>query len=63
MTDDDRDIIRRRPRFSRESPIALRLTDDDLAIIRAVSRHRFLRSTHILKLLPHRSPRKVLELT
>lgn len=61
MADDERDIIRRRSRFDRESPIALRLTDDDLAIIRAVGRHRFLRSTHLLRLLPHRSPRKVLQ--
>jgi hypothetical protein len=61
MTGDDHDIVRRRPRFSRESPIALRLTDDDLAIIRAVAKHRFLRSTHFQRLLPHRSPRKLLE--
>ena len=39
----------------------MRLTDDDLAIIRHVARHRFLRSTHLMRLMPHRSPKKLLE--
>jgi hypothetical protein len=42
----------RRPRFRRASePPAFRLTDDDLAIIRQLARHRFLRSTHIAALV------------
>ena len=42
----------RLPRFRRASePPAFRLTDDDLAIIRQVARHRFLRSTHIAVLV------------
>jgi hypothetical protein len=39
----------------------MRLTDDDLAIIRHIARHRFLRSTHLARLLPHRSAKKLLE--
>jgi hypothetical protein len=42
----------RRPRFRRASkPPAFRLTDDDVAIIRQLARHRFLRSTHIAALV------------
>ena len=42
----------RLPRFRRASePPAFRLTDDDVAIIRQVARHRFLRSTHIAALV------------
>jgi hypothetical protein len=41
----------RRPRFRRAKPPAFRLTDGDLAIIRLVAQHRFLRSTHIAELL------------
>src|SRR5262249_43643933 len=41
----------RRPRFRRTDPPAFRLTDDDLAIIRLVAQHRFLRSTHIAALI------------
>jgi hypothetical protein len=38
----------RLPRFRRASkPPAFRLTDDDVAIVRLLARHRFLRSTHI----------------
>lgn len=51
----------RRSKFKRDAPPPLRLTDDDLAIIRHVARHRFLRSTHILKLMPDRSPKKLIE--
>ncbi len=42
----------RRPRFRRASePPASRLTDDDVAIVRHLARHRFLRSTHIAALV------------
>lgn len=39
----------------------MRLTDDDLAIIRHIAKHRFLRSTHLARLMPHRSYKKLLE--
>ena len=43
---------RRRPRFRRASePPAFRLTEDDVAIVRLLARHRFLRSTHIASLV------------
>lgn len=42
----------RRPRFRRASePPAFRLTDDDVAIVRLLARHQFLRSTHIASLI------------
>src|SRR6266436_5503359 len=42
----------RRPRFHRApEPPAFRLTDDDVAIVRHLARHRFLRSTHIAALV------------
>ncbi|MGA8612760.1 MAG: replication-relaxation family protein [Xanthobacteraceae bacterium] len=42
----------RLPRFRRASePPALRLTDDDVTIIRQLARYRFLRSTHIAALI------------
>lgn len=42
----------RRPRFRRAAePPAFRLTDDDVAIVRYLARHRFLRSTHIAALV------------
>src|SRR5437588_7893945 len=42
----------RRPRFRRSSePPSFRLTDDDVAIVRHLARHRFLRSTHIAALV------------
>jgi hypothetical protein len=37
------------------------LTEDDVAILRYVARHRFLRSTHVARLLAHRSHKKVTE--
>jgi hypothetical protein len=41
----------RRPRFRRaETAPAFRVTDDDVAIVRQVARHRFVRSTHIAAL-------------
>jgi len=39
----------------------MRLTEDDLAVIRHVARHRFLRSIHLLRFLDNRSPKKLLE--
>jgi Replication-relaxation len=51
----------RRSRFKRVAPEPLRLTDDDLTIIRHIARHRFLRSTHLLQLMPGRSPKKLIE--
>ena len=42
----------RRPRFRRApEPPAFRLTDDDVAIVRQLARHRFLKSTHIAALV------------
>ena len=42
----------RRPQFHRASePPRFRVTDDDIAIIRLLARHRFLRSTHISALV------------
>jgi hypothetical protein len=52
---------RRRPRFTRaETPLSFQITERDVAIVRHVARHRFLRSTHISQLLdaPHK---KILE--
>ncbi len=51
----------RRARFRRDDPQPIRLTEDDLAVIRHVARHRFLRSTHLLRLLDNRSTKKLLE--
>ena len=53
-------LASRRPHFRRHAPPNLRLTDDDIAIVRYVAKHRFLRSTHIVRLL-QRSPKKVVE--
>lgn len=42
----------RRPRFRRASePPAFQITDGDVAIVRLLARHRFLRSTHIAALV------------
>lgn len=49
----------RRPRFRRVAAPSFALTDRDVAIIRAVEKHRFLRSTHIAALLDS-SPQPVL---
>jgi len=51
----------RRARFRRDDPQRIRLTGDDLAVIRHVARNRFLRSTHLLRLLEGRSSKKLLE--
>ncbi|RNJ50929.1 replication-relaxation family protein [Methylocystis hirsuta] len=45
-------IATRRPRFHRASdPPNFRVTEDDIAIIRHIARHRFLRSTHVADLV------------
>jgi Replication-relaxation len=42
----------RRPRYRRApEPPAFRLTDDDVAIVRLLARHRFLRSNHVAALV------------
>lgn len=56
-----RPVATRRARFRRDAPSQIRLTADDLDIIRHVHRHRFLRSTHLLGLLEGRSGKKLLE--
>ncbi len=61
MSDNLEHMVRRRPRFARQPLATIRLTEDDLVLIGAVGRHRFLRSTHLVRLLPHRSPRKIIE--
>jgi hypothetical protein len=50
----------RRQRFKR-SHAHVCLTPDDLTIIDHIRRHRFLRSTHLMRLLPHRPPKKLIE--
>jgi hypothetical protein len=39
----------------------MRLTADDIALIRHVARYRFLRSTHLVRLFPGRSEKKLIE--
>ncbi|MFM9942165.1 MAG: replication-relaxation family protein [Hyphomicrobiaceae bacterium] len=51
----------RRTRYRRDTPTPMRLTEDDIAIIRHVARHRFLRSTHLLRLMANRSAKKMVE--
>ncbi|MEQ1718992.1 MAG: hypothetical protein ABL907_23910, partial [Hyphomicrobium sp.] len=41
----------RRPRFKRYAPPPLRLTEDDLAILKHIGEHRFLRSNHLVQLM------------
>ncbi len=61
----DRDLSRqaapRRARFRRDAPQPIRLTEDDIAVIRHVASHRFLRSTHLFRLLEGRSTKKLVE--
>src|SRR5712691_13124663 len=49
-------IPRRKRRFVRETPDPFQLTDRDVALIRLVAQHRFLRSTHLSDLCqaPHK---------
>src|SRR5262249_34248488 len=51
----------RRQRFVRSGAKPLRLTADDVAVIEHLARHRFLRSTHLMQLFPHRAPKKLIE--
>ena len=51
----------RRHRYQRDAPEPMRLTDDDLAVLRFIARYRFLRSTHLIRLFPDRSPKKLIE--
>jgi hypothetical protein len=45
-------VKRRRPRFCRApDPLAFRLTEDDVLIVRQLALYRFLRSTHIASLV------------
>jgi len=51
-TRESADASFRRPRYRRaDNAPRFRLTEDDIAIIRQIARHRFLRSTHIAKLV------------
>jgi hypothetical protein len=59
--DTSRQAATRRARFRRADPQSIRLTADDISVIRHVARHRFLRSTHLIQLLHDRSPKKLLE--
>lgn len=49
-------IPRRKRRFVRETPGPFQLTERDIALVRLVAQHRFLRSTHLseLSLSPHK---------
>ena len=51
----------RRTRFKRATPDPMRLTSDDLTILRHIAKHRFLRSTHLLRLMSDRSMKKLIE--
>jgi Replication-relaxation len=53
-------VLVRRPHFRRHDPPPLRVTDDDIAIMRHVVKHRFLRSTHIVRLI-NRPAKKIVE--
>jgi len=52
---DSIDLIRRKRRFVREEPEPFQLTNRDIALIRHVAGHRFVRSTHLSALCeaPH----------
>ena len=48
------------PRFRRAgTPAPIRLTEDDISIMRHVHRHRFVRADDIYRLFPERSPDKL----
>jgi len=51
----------RRSRYTRDTAAPMFLTADDLAIIRNIAKHRFLRSSHLTRLLQHRSDKKLVE--
>src|SRR5215471_16966541 len=53
---------RRSPRFRRVlDPVGMHLTEDDICILRRVHEHRFLRTTHIERLMPWRRSKKQLQ--
>jgi hypothetical protein len=58
--DTARPVATRRARFQRQDPPPLRLTSDDIAILRHVAEHRFLRSTHLVALM-NRPAKKIVE--
>lgn len=58
---EDHNSFPRRPRFRRSWTTSIRLTPDDVVILDAVARHRFLSSRHIQRLLPSRSGKKLIE--
>lgn len=48
------------PRFRRVGePATVRLTDDDLAVLEHIERHRFLRTTDVYRLFPTRAPDRI----
>jgi len=51
----------RRPHFRRHAPMPMRTTPDDIAIVRFVGKHRFRRSTDIVRHMSHRAPKKIVE--
>lgn len=57
-------VTTRRPHFRRVHPQqapGIEISNDDLVLIRHLHEHRVRRSTDLVKLLPHRSPKKILE--
>jgi len=50
----------RRPRFRRHDPEPIRLMPDDIDVLRHLHKHRFLRSTHLVRLM-NRPPKKLIE--
>ena len=53
-------IAARPPRYARVTrAVNVRLTEDDQCIMREVYMHRFLRSTHIAKLLPSKGSKNL----
>ena len=51
----------RQPHFRRRPTPELDLNPDHIAIIRHVAKHRFLRTTHLMRLLNHRPAKKLSE--
>ena len=53
-------VPRRKRRFVREAPPPFQLTERDIALVRFVAEHRFLRSTHLSELAeaPHKKVRE-----
>ena len=53
------DTTKRRPRFKRTNNRPIRLTDDDLSMMRLVARDRFRDIDDFRRELPHRSPKRL----